>query len=72
MLHGKKTKQTTTKKPQCGQSCHNMLFFKYLKPKRNCKDNGPDRHEDESSHEHQPPAKALNQQVLKQTKKNST
>lgn len=47
-----------------------IFFYNYLKPQRYGKDNSPDGHEDESSHEHQPPAKALNQQVLQQTNRN--
>lgn len=48
-------------------SQHAIFIFIYLKPHRYGKDNGPDGHEDESSHEHQPPAEALDQQVLQQT-----
>lgn len=51
---------------RCVAAC---FVLRYLKPQSNGEDNSPDSHEDESSHEHQPPAQALNQQVLEQTHK---
>lgn len=42
--------------------------LKYLTQHSNCEDKSPDSHEDESSHQHEPPAFALYQQVLKTPK----
>lgn len=37
----------------------------YRTQQSNCEDNSPDGHEDETSHQHEPPTFALDQQVLK-------
>ena len=37
----------------------------YLKWQSYCEDDGPDSHEDEASHQHEPSTFALDQQILK-------